>query len=203
MQYAKTIICLLCLLGTLNVLPTMAQTNGKSLAVVLEVRDQRLPDCRLMPALEDEFTVRQGVLVINDSAKNQGAQPPDRRYDFEQLLAWGREIGCRYIVYLSVDRRGIITRKKTSIPYLLNRYVVEGRIQGMYVLIDVARAKALGSWSLDTRLNGPKQWQVAENYIDDPDLFIPAPQRVRFMQSLDEQAAAEIAAAVEPHLRGK
>jgi len=65
------------------------------------------------------------------------------------------------------------------------------------------RGKTVMNKYIRTYVTGPHQWQIFEDNRDDPDLHIPAPEKLVFLQRLEEKAAQEIFESVLPHLRGQ
>lgn len=181
-----------------------AQTLGKGIAVVLEEPRQKLPDLTLVSRLQSDLSLQEATMPqVIPGQDTTLAAPPRSRFDLEQLISWGHDAGCRYIIYLQIDKRGIFKRKQLGIPFVFNRYVVEGQVDGTYTLVDLIRCRIAGSWKLKTRLTGPRSWQVGENYPEDPDLNIAAPEKLTFLKNLEDKAATEIMTTVQPHLRGK
>ena len=180
-----------------------AQNSSRTVAVVLEKPRQHIPDLSLVERVNQLLAKRSDIKVIVPGEDTLMVPPPDDRLDVSRLSAWGKQMGCQYIVYLRVDSREVATRKQISIPFFLSRYKIEGRLEGSYGVIDVNRGKLFGPWDLRTRVNGPKQWQVGENYPDDPELLMAAPARVRFIRELEEKAADKIAVEAKSHMRGR
>ena len=179
-----------------------AQSDYKSVVVVLETPKQHIPDFTLIDRLNDVLAMYAGTTVILPGA-DDAVQAPNQRFDLSQLVNWGRESGARYILYIQIDDRKIITAKRWSIPLILSRYVVEGHLDGAYSLIDTQRGKLIDTWNLEAVLTGPQQWQVTADYPDDPDLHIPAPRKITFLQKLEDLAAAQIIRNIVPNLRGR
>jgi hypothetical protein len=178
------------------------QTVRRGIGVVYERPSAPLPDFSLVTLLDQRLAVANGLAVFVPEDDTL-APAPNRRFDLDSLTAWGVKTGCRYVLYLRVDRRDIATRKQPSIPFILTRYVVEGRLTGMYMLIDVDKGRLVGKWPLQAKVTGPRRWQAADDYPDDPDLFLTAPRRLELLRTLEETAADNITATVLPHLRGR
>jgi hypothetical protein len=194
---------LLCLMLLLMAAAVSGQPARRAVGLVCEQPAVSLPDFSLMTLLDRRLASFNGLTVVSPEIDTLIARAPDRRFNLDSLTAWGAKTGCRYILYLQIDDRGIATRKQTSIPFLLSRYVVEGRLSGTYVLVDVDKARLIGRWSLHARVTGPRRWQAADDYPDDPDLFVTAPRRLELLRTVEERAADEIMARVQPHLRGR
>lgn len=180
-----------------------AQNGSRTITVILEQPQQAIEDFTLVKELDDRLAIRAGLDVMFPAEDSTLPPAPRTRFDLTRILEWGQEIGSRYVIYLQVNERRLATRKRTSIPYLLSRYVVEGRLDGVYSLVDLSRSKVIGTWDLRTRLAGPRQWQIAEDYPDDPDLHMPAPEKVIFFKRLEEKAADEIMDNIGRHVKGR
>jgi hypothetical protein len=181
----------------------MAQMPAREVAVVLEQPRQEIPDCDLVDRLADRLSRANGYSVYVPSEDSAATALPNRHYDLQRLLEWGKETGCRYIIYLQIDDRRIETKKQISFPLIVSHYVVQGCLEGMYTLVDMRRGKAVMNKCIRTFMTGPHQWQVFEDNRDDPDLHIPAPEKLIFLRQLEEKAAQEIFESVLPHLRGR
>ncbi len=180
-----------------------AQRHTCEVAVILEQPRQEIPDFDLVGRLVDRLSRANGYSVLVPGEDTTAPPSPVRRFDLQQLLAWGAETGCRYIIYLQIDDRSIRTKKQITIPLLVSHYVVEGCLEGMYTLVDMRRGKTVMNKHIRSYVTGPNQWQVFEDNRDDPDLHIPAPEKLTFFQRLEEKAAQEIFESVLPHLRGQ
>ncbi|MCK5126298.1 MAG: hypothetical protein KAR42_08575 [candidate division Zixibacteria bacterium] len=199
----KTLILLavLILIGLMST--AQAQTNRRTVSVIFEKPDTKFNDFTLLDKLYDRLLLQVGLQVIVLEDDSTIPKMPDNRFNLERLIEWGHEVGSRYIIYLQIEERRIVRRKRTSIPFLLSRYIVEGQVDGVYSLIDLNRSKVVGTWELKTRLTGPRQWQVAEDYPDDPNLHLSAPKKYKFMKKLEEKAAVEIINEIKLHLKGR
>lgn len=180
-----------------------AQGSRRAVAIVYQGPDQKLLDFDLVKRLSEELSIRGDLKVIDYTCDSLMPHPPNDRFRMEELFQWGREIGTRYIIYLHVDRRILETRKRVSIPLLLSRYIIEGRIGGNYMLLDLSRNRLTATWDLKTKMTGPRQWQIAQDYPDDPDLFLSAPRKALFFEKLEAKAAVEIFKNVRLHLKGR
>lgn len=189
----------LCLLAA----AVSGQATRRTIGVVCEKPSAPLPDFSLVTLLDQKLAVANGTAVLSPEIDSLAAPAPDRRFNIDSLTAWGVKTGCRYVLYLQIARRDIDTRKQPSIPFILTRYVVEGRLSGTYMLIDVEKSRMVGKWPLQTRVTGPRRWQAGDDYPDDPDLFVTAPHRLELLRTLEETAADNIMATVQPHLRGR
>jgi hypothetical protein len=180
-----------------------AQNGRRTVALIFEESGEHITDFTLVDRLSDKLMMKADLKVIIPEEDSSLPKTPTGRFNLERLLAWGQEVGSRYIIYLQVSSRRVETKKRMSIPFILSRYVVEGRIEGSYCLIDLNRSKVVGNWALEAKVNGPRQWQVAEDYPDDPDLMISAPRKVEFLNRLEDKAVKDIMMNVRQQLRGR
>lgn len=186
-------------LGTVAI----AQSTNRKIAIIIEEPSQKLSDFSLDDCLYKNLTMDMGLSIIVPKEDSTLPEVPNNRFDLQRLIEWGHEVTCRYILYLRVEDHKIVTRKKTSIPFILSRYIVEGQIDGSYCLIDLNRNKVVDTWDLKTRKTGARQWQPLEDYPDDPDLHIPAPRKMALLKELEEKAVEEIVASIQLHLKGR
>lgn len=200
-KHIKSMVLCACLI--LLSAAAMAQTDRRAISVILEHSDKSYIDFKLMEKLYNRLLIDNGLKVIIPADDSTLPAPPNHRFNLDRIIEWGQEVGSRYIIYLQIEDRKIVRRKRTSIPYILNRYIVEGQIDGRYSLIDLSRNKVVGTWDLRTRLAGPRQWQMAEDYPDDPDLHLSAPRKIQFYKALEELAVDEIIEQVQLHLKGR
>jgi len=179
---------------------TEAQNPPRTAGVICE-QTTPIPDFHLVERLERALQTQTGAKIMSPGRDTTAL--PGAGHDVELMLAWGQQTGCRYVVMLQIEERRLAARKQTSIPYLLSRYVVEGRLSGTYTLIDVIKGKVAGPWKLATRLTGPRRWQVADDYPDDPDLMISAPGKMTFLKNLEDKAVMEMMLQLQPRMRGR
>jgi len=175
------------------------QTSPGPVTVVMEQPRQHISDFTLLDRLNRFLVMRGGYDVILTDPDST-LTPPADRFDPRGLLEWGNRTGCRYLIYLRIDDRLLERRKKTTIPFILNRYVVEGRLTGDFALLDMTRERVVGTWPLEAVVTGPQKWQINEDYPDDPDLNISAPQKILFLQKLEDVAVEEIMKVVDPYM---
>lgn len=180
-----------------------AQSTNRKIAIIVEEPSQKLIDFSLDDRLYKNLTMRPGLSIIVPHEDSTLPTAPNHRFDVERLIEWGREASCRYILYLQIEDRKIVTRKKTSIPFILSRYIVEGQLDGTYCLIDLNRNKVVNTWDLKTRKTGARQWQPLEDNPDDPDLFITAPRKMALLKELEEKAVKQIVASIQSYLKGR
>jgi len=177
------------------------QNHAKTVGVILERPRQDIPDFRLIERLVDRLARVNGMTLVVPHEDTSLPASPDVRYDLSRIIEWGDETGCRYVIYLQIDDRRIDLHKQVSIPFILSHYVVEGRLEGMYTLVDLRRGRAVMTKRLSTTITGPHKWQAIDDYPQDPDLHIPAPDKIRFLRRLEERAAQDIFEAVLPQLK--
>ena len=194
----SVILILICLSSFVS-----AQTSRRTISVVFEEPHKHFADFTLVDRLNNHLLINEGLDVIIPEDDSLLPAKPNHRFNLDRLIEWGQEVGSRYVIYLQIEDRKIVRRKRTSIPFVLNRYIVEGQIDGVYSLIDLGRSKVVETWKLKTRLSGPRQWQVAEDYPDDPDLHMSAPRKIVFLKELEEKAVTEIVSNIQYHLKGR
>jgi len=179
-----------------------AQQTRRIVGIISETPSASIPDFTLLDRLYDGLATYADLDVIIPEEDSGRAETPNDRFNLPKLADWGQLHGCRYLLYLQVESRRIATHKQLSIPFVLSRYVVRGRLTGTYILIDTQRRKAINTWNLCTTIGGPRQWQVFDDYRDDPDLQLSASEKIAFLQRLETTAAAEIIGNIVPLVRG-
>lgn len=198
----KNLLFLIILLSLIAVV--VARGHGHespgSLVVVMEKPRQPLSDFGLEERLNRLMSLHCGHDVIYPREDKSLPQAPKDRFDAGMLMQLGQENGSRYIVYTRTDNRRLKSRKKFTIPFILNHYVVEGRLTGDFALIDLNRGKVVNVWQLDAVVPGQRKWQINDDYPDDPDLQVSAPQKARFLEKLKDKAVIDIITALEPHI---
>lgn len=196
----KYAACALLLLGLAAT--AFGQNGRRTVMIVCDKPAALLPDLSLVEQLQQRLALDAGLtIVIPDQSRVPAPGHPS--FDIDTLLARGREAGCRYLLYLKIDDGGIATRKQTSIPFILSRYVVEGKLTGRYLLLDIDKGRQMGQWKLKTCSVGNRRWQAADDYPDDPDLFLSAPRKIALLKQVEERAADEIMLAIQPYMKGR
>jgi hypothetical protein len=183
--------------------PIAAQNGQRSVTVILETSGRDIPNFSLVERFNSVLAMYANLRVIVPEEDSTLPPVPDNRFNLDRLVEWGRESGSRYIIYLQVDSRRIATQKQWSIPLILSRYVTRGILEGAYTLVDTQRKKLVDTWNLEAIKTGPRQWQVFEDYRDDPDLHIPASQKVVFLRELEDLAVARMIENIVPNLKGR
>jgi len=94
----------------------------------------------------------------------------DRRdsFDRSQLVAVGRLLGCRWIVWVKVADRGVDYKKGLSIPHLFTRRKAVSHMLVDARIVDVLTNELVAShrWQVDK--SGAGSYQVAEDVAQDP-----------------------------------
>ncbi len=197
------VICAMLVIGVIGTTVVSGQQRfDKTIAVVHEDLRQPIIEYSFPESFNRRMTMwAEGDIILPE--RDSLLPPAPDGFDVTRLYEWGTEIGCRYIMYIRVDDRSIVKRRKIAIPLLVTHYVVEGKMTGRYSLLDLRRNKVVDTWELNTRVPGPHQWQIMDDYPGDPDLMIPAPEKMRFYRAIEERAIEDILTTVEPHLRGR
>lgn len=186
-------------------IPGIGQAQGtrRTVAIVYQGPEKELSDFDLVNRLAELLSVEGNLRVVDYSRDSLLPDPPTDRFRLEELYLWGREVGTRYIIYLKVDQRLLERRKRRSIPLIVNRYIVEGKLTGDYILLDLSRNRMTAHWEMETTLSGPKKTQLFENNPDDPDLLLSVPRQMALFDKLEDKAVKEIYKNVSRHLKGR
>ncbi len=196
-KYGASVLLVLGLATT-----AFGQNGHRTVMIVCDKPPALLPEISLVEQLQQRLALDAGLTIVIPDL-NRFPAPAGPSFDVDSLLARGRQAGCRYLLYLKIDDGGIATRKQTSIPFILSRYVVEGKLTGRYLLLDIDKGRQMGQWTLKTCTVGNRRWQVADDYPDDPDLFLSAPRKIALLKQVEERAADEITLTIQPYMKGR
>ena len=150
MQTKNCFILVACLVLILAAGVAAQRGSQRTVAVIAQPPRQHIPDFHLTDILCDALLMYGGLDVVYPGNDSNVPLVPDAKFNLKQLVAWGQEMGVRYIIYLQVNSRKIVREKSVSIPLILSRYVIEGRVDGTYILVDVQHGKQTATFNLDT-----------------------------------------------------
>ena len=129
---------------------------------------------------------------------------PAESFDLDSLLDWGREAGGRYLLLVTIDEEGLRRKKTFHIPLIVHKYEAIGSIEGELRLIDISRSKMLAAESFSVEMKGPKIFQATmDDDINDPDLHMTAPDKIRFFDRLETKLSEKLVARVQTLIGGR
>lgn len=143
-------------------------------------------------------------ILSTEGLSETAPQFPAAGHDLDSLLDWGKEIGSRYILSVTVDKERLETRKRFVIPLILHRYTTAGVIEGEIRLVDVHRGRVLAAerFSEAIRARQVIQGDPDQNQHD-PDLHVPADEKADLFVALEDQLADRIARKTRSLVRGR
>jgi hypothetical protein len=143
-------------------------------------------------------------ILSTEGLSEAAPQFPAAGHDLDSLLEWGKEIGGRYILSVTVDKERLETRKRFVIPLILHRYTTAGVIEGEIRLVDVQRGRVLAVERFSEKKRACQVIQGdPDNNIHDPDLQVPADEKADLFVALEDQLAVRIAKKTRSLVRGR
>lgn len=132
------------------------------------------------------------VQIINES-ENIQPQFPKNYFNTELLLEWGKEVGGRYVMVIDVQSERLEKRKSFHIPLIFHKYQTYGVIEGEVRILDLERNKLLAVKPFKVEQKGSRIFQATmDDDINDPDLHISAPEKIKFFSKLEDKLVSEL-----------
>jgi len=145
---------------------------------------------KLYDRLEREITRDQEVRVVHGANKTIEVPFPKDETNFDSLMNWGREIGGRYLLIVSVEEQHLEQRKTFNVPLIFHKYETIGVVCGFIKLIDLQRGRQLLAEPFHQELKGPRILQAAiDGNKNDPDIHLSSPEKLRFFDKLESELA--------------
>ncbi len=111
--------------------------------------------------------------------------------------------GARYAVAIRVTSPEIVRRKTLSVPLIFHMYQAMGVIEGELRIIDLQKNRQVAAEPFSVSMKGPRAMQATmDDDINDPDLHVTAPEKLRFFNELEQKAAEHISGRVRKFTRG-
>lgn len=127
---------------------------------------------------------------------------PHDRYNVDSLVNWGTEVGGRYLLSVEIDSERLEKRKSFHLPLVFHKYETVGVIEGELRLIDVTRSKLLIAEPFKVEQKGPRVFQATmDDDINDPDILLTAPGKVRFFDRLEQKLSLHVTSWVGKMIR--
>ncbi len=118
-------------------------------------------------------------------------------HNTDSLLEWGREAGGRYVMVVEVTSQRLERRKSFHLPLVFHKYETVGVIEGEFRLLDLTRSRLLAAEPFKVERKGSRIFQATmDDDINDPDLHLTAPAKVRFFDQLEENLCQHLAQRV-------
>ncbi len=151
-------------------------------------------DSKLESKVQSTFSRQSNLNVhIVNVSQQDSPQFPENYYDTDLLLDWGSEMGGRYVMIIDVQSERLEKRKSFHIPLIFHKYQTYGVIEGEMRLFDIERNKLLAVKSFKVEEKGTRIFQATmDDDINDPDLHIAAPEKIRFFSKLEDKLVREL-----------
>ena len=98
------------------------------------------------------------VIVPEKQAGLYRAFPADRT-NLDSLLAWGVEIGGRYLLAVYVSHEGLECRKTFCVPLLFQRWETLAVISGEMRLVDLQKRRVMLAEPFEEKISAARQFQ--------------------------------------------
>lgn len=140
------------------------------------------------------FTQSEDIRVVDSRTLSDEYPPfPDDSYNFDTITGWGQEIGGRYLLFVEIHSERLEKRKSFHLPLVFHKYETVGVIEGDIRVIDLTRSKLLLAEPIKVEKKGPRIFQATmDDDINDPDIHITSPDKLRFFKELEKIASKEI-----------
>lgn len=175
--------------------PRMSRTTLlKVIAPDLAWTESRLAD-KLNVALS-----RNGRLEIRQMAHAVDDLPPfpSNPYHLDSVVAWGQEIGGRYLLLVVVDREELQRRKSWKLPLIFHRWETVGVVEGELRLVDLMRGRFVVAEPFEVEMKAKAVFQAAiDDERNDPDLKLSATEKVRFFSELEDRVCEDIVSRLD------
>ena len=146
-------------------------------------------DSNIKTKIKQEFSRQKNIRLFFD--ENRSLHDPEFPQDFyntDSLINYGKEIGRRYIMIVEITSERLEKRKSFHIPLIFHKYQAYGVIEGELRILDVDRGKLLTAEEIKVEKKGPRILQATmDDDINDPDIHLTAPQKIRFFNELEDQ----------------
>ncbi len=176
-------------------------SNGNGRTAVLKVNSSVSAQCEtnLADKLMAELS-RNGngeIIKVEALAESMPAFPSDI-YSTDSLANWGVESGKRYVVIVDIEYEGFQKQKTFNIPLVVSKYENVGVVIGELRIVDVSRKRVILSEQFTFEKEARRVFQASiDDDINDADLHVSAPAKIRFFSSLETELAKELAGKIK------
>ncbi len=178
----------------ISVVTLQASSVNKQIAIKVFTPEIPWADSKLDSKILQSFSrqANMRVKMIHDD-KIIIPEFPEDFYNNELLLEWGKEFGGRFIMIVDVQSERIEKRKSFHIPLIFHKYQTYGVIEGELRLFDVDRGKLLMVQQFRVEEKSSRIFQATmDDDINDPDLHLTAPGKIRFFSKLEDKFVVEL-----------
>jgi len=150
---------------------------------------------------------RYSHLRVTDADKpGKIGQPefPADRYNLDSLVNWGKEVGGRYLLHVVVRSTRLERHRDMHVPFLIHRYSNVGIIEGELRCYDLTWGRTVVAEPFRIKAQAKMVMQMSiDNDRHDPGLHIPAPEKAKFFDELDQKLTDHILKQIESILGGQ
>jgi hypothetical protein len=138
-----------------------------------------------------------GDIISAEELSNRMPPFPIDHYSIDSLVNWGTECGRRYLVIVSIESEGLRRKRTFHIPLVLQKYENVGEIVGELRVVDITRKRVVLAETFKFEKEAKRIFQTApDDDINDADLHISAPEKIRFFGELESEFVKELAGKI-------
>jgi hypothetical protein len=138
-----------------------------------------------------------GDIVSAEAMSNRMPPFPRDLYSIDSMVNWGAESGKRYLVIVNVESEGLRRKRTFNIPLIMQKYENVGEILGELRVVDVSRKKVVLAEAFKFEKEAKRIVQAAiDDDINDADLHISAPEKIRFFSEMESEFVKELAGKI-------
>ncbi len=200
---AEKTIGLVIALATIVVSHAIAQNNhangnGRSAVLKVNAAVSAWSETNIADRLMAELSRNGNGEIIRAEALPATMPPfPSDIYSTDSLANWGMESGKRYLVIVDIESEGLQKQRTFNIPLIVSKYENVGVVVGELRIVDVTRRRVILSEQFTFEKEAKRIFQAApDDDINDADLHISAPEKIRFFRELETELAKELASKI-------
>ncbi len=169
--------------------------NGRSAVIKVNMVVSPWAETHLADKLMAELSRNGNGEIIRAEALTGSMPPfPTDLYNTDSLAIWGNESGRRYLVIVDIESAGLQKQKTFNIPLIVSKYEHVGVVTGELRIVDVTRRRVVLAEQFTFEKEAKRIVQAApDDDINDADLHISAPEKIRFFSELETDLAKDLA----------
>jgi len=172
-------------------------TNGNGRSAVIKINSVESPwaESRLSEKLTAELSRNGNGEIIKAEVHINFMPPfPSDIYSTDSLSNWGIEAGRRYVIVIAIESERLRKKKSFNIPLVVSKYENVGEVIGELRIADASRRRVVLAERFKFEKEAKRKIQAMPNDdINDADLHISAPEKLRLFSELESQLAKELA----------
>lgn len=191
-NYQRWLLAVLLLL--IFTVPGMAQNSTRVLMIHTEDKPLSVGESQIEETLIRVLSRNANLRVFSTKSGNGMISPmPSDFSNPDSLADWCAENNCRYFLSIEIYDEKIVRKKGFHFPLLFHKYQTEGIIEAEVRLFDASRNRFIIAESVETKEKGPRIFQATmDDDINDPDLHLTTPEKIRFISSLENKFCREV-----------